>query len=100
MVMAFYVLHFFEELDAVFSRIHDLLKPGGVFVFETACLGDKNKTTGQFLRFIGHLGLIPKINLLTTKQLEQALDQAGFKLVEKTMFSQSNAEYTFFAKKP
>ena len=99
LIMAFYVLHFFEDIDAVFSRIHDLLKPGGLFVFETACLGEKNKATGKFLRFAGYLGFIPKINLLTTKQLEQALDQAGFNVVEKIMFSQSNAEYTLFAKK-
>jgi len=99
MVMAFYVLHFIEDINAVFSHIHDLLNPGGLFVFEVACLGVKNKTTGKFLRFIWHLGFIPKINLLTTEQLEPALDQAGFNLVEKLMFSQSNAEYTFFAKK-
>lgn len=99
LVMAFYVLHFFEDIDAVFSRIYDLLKPGGLFVLETACLGGKNKTTGRFLRFAGNLGFMPRINLLTTEQLEEALGQAGFNLVEKIMFSQSNAEYTLFAKK-
>ena len=99
MVMAFYVLHFFEDIDTVFSHIHSLLKPGGIFVFETACLGEKNKIAGLFLRLIGYLGFMPKIYLLTNEQLEQALDKTGFILVEKTMFSQSNAEYTFFAKK-
>lgn len=41
-VTAFYVLHFFEDIDAVFKRIHDLLKPDGLFISETACLGEKN----------------------------------------------------------
>jgi len=99
LVMAFYVLHFFEDINAVFLHIHDLLKPGGLFVFETACLGEKNRMTGSFLRFIGNLGFIPRINLLTINQLEQALGQTGFNLVEKIMFSRSGAEYTFFAKK-
>lgn len=98
-VMAFYVFHFFEDIDAVFSRVHELLKSDGLFIFETSCMGEKNITTGKIMRLIGTIGLVPRINLLTNKQLEQALDQAGFSLIEKVMFSQSNGEYTYFAKK-
>jgi len=98
-VMAFYVLHFFEDLDAVVKRIHALLKPGGLFISETACLGEKNKIAGNLVRFAGHLGFLPKINLLTTRQLERTMVQAGFTLVDKVRFSESNAEYTLFARK-
>ena len=99
-VMTFFVLHFFEDIEAVFQRINDLLKPGGLFISETACLGEKSKIAGMLLRFAGHLGLMPKINLLTTRQLEQALEISGFQLVDKIKFSEnSDAEYTLFAKK-
>ena len=99
-VMAFFVLHFFEDIDAVFKRNHELLKPDGLFISETACLGEKSKITGKLLRFAGHLGLLPKINLLTTQQLEQALEKSGFRIVYKTRFSdRSDSEYTLFAKK-
>ena len=98
-VMAFYVLHFFEDLDAVVKRVHALLKPGGLFISETACLGEKNKIAGNLVRFAGHLGFLPKINLLTTRQLERTMGQAGFILVDKVQFSESNAEYTLFARK-
>jgi ubiquinone/menaquinone biosynthesis C-methylase UbiE len=98
-VMAFYVLHFFEDLDAVVKRVHALLKPGGLFISETACLGEKNQLAGKLVRFAGHLGFLPKINLLTTGQLEQAMEQADFILVDKVQFSESNAEYTLFAGK-
>ena len=98
-VMAFYVLHFFEDIDAVFQRIHDLLKPDGLFISETACLGAKSKMAGKLVRFAGHLGLLPTINLLTTRQLEQAMEEAGFILVDKVQFSESNAEHTLFARK-
>lgn len=98
-VMAFYVLHFFEDIDAVFRRIHDLVKPGGLFISETACLGDKNKTGGRLIRFAGYLGFLPRMNLLTTRQIEQALEKAGFSVVDKIRFSDSNDEYTLIAKK-
>jgi ubiquinone/menaquinone biosynthesis C-methylase UbiE len=99
-VTAFFVLHFLEDTDAVFKRIHDMLAPGGLFISETACLGEKGRMTGKLLRFAGHLGLLPGINLLTTRQLEQALEKAGFRLVDKIKFSENpDAEYTLFAKK-
>ena len=99
-VMAFFVLHFLEDIDVVFKRIHDLLKPGGLFISETACLGEKSKIAGNLIRSAGHLGFLPKINLLTTRQLEQTLEESGFQLVDKIKFSEnSDAEYTLFARK-
>ena len=98
-VMAFYVLHFFEDIDEAFRRIYGLLKPNGLFILETACLGEKGKLTGKFLRSAGKLGLLPLINPLTTRQIEQALEQAGFGIVDKTKFSESNDEYTLIARK-
>ncbi len=98
-VMAFYVLHFCEDIDEVVRRIHGLLKPGGVFILETACMGEKNKTIGKLVRIAGKLGVLPLINLLTTRQIEQALELAGFSIIDKTKFSESNDEYTLIAKK-
>ena len=98
-VMAFYVLHFFEDLDAVVERIHALLKPGGLFISETACLGEKDQITARLVRFAGQLGLLPKINLLTTRRLEQAMEQADSVLIDTAQFSESNAEYKLFARK-
>jgi hypothetical protein len=98
--MAFYVLHFCEDIDGVARRIYDLLKPGGMFISETVCLGEKNIITGKLIRSAGKLGLLPLINLLSTRQIELALEQAGFSVVEKTKFSESNNEYTLIAQKP
>ncbi len=99
-VMAFFVLHFFEDIDAVFERVHELLEPGGIFISETACLGDKNRFMGGLLQFAGRLGFLPAINLLTTQQLEQSLKNTGFQIIEKTRFSEGpEAEYTLIARK-
>ncbi len=99
-VMPFFVLHFFEDIEAVFKRIHELLKPGGIFISETACMGDKNRFVGSLLRFAGRLGFLPVINLLTTPQLEQSLQNTDFEIIEKTKFSNSpDAEFTLIAKR-
>jgi ubiquinone/menaquinone biosynthesis C-methylase UbiE len=98
-VMAFYVLHFCEDIDGVFKRIYDLLKPGGLFILETVCLGEKNIITGKLIRSAGKLGFLPLINLLSNEKIEQALEQTGFSVVEKTKFNESNDEYTLIAKK-
>ena len=99
MVMAFYVLHFYEDIDKVFRRIHRLLKPGGLFVSETACMAEKDVITGKVVRVAGTLGFLPLINLLSTQQLEYGLHLAGFSVIDKTKYSESNAEYTLIAKK-
>ncbi len=98
-VMAFYVLHFLEDIDEVVRRIYGLLKPDGLFISETACLGEKGKIMGNFVRLAGKLGFLPLINLLTTRRIERALEQTGFGIVDKAKFSESNDEYTLIAKK-
>ena len=98
-VMAFYVLHFFEDISVVIKRIHALLKPGGIFISETSCLGEKSEMTAKLLRIAGRMGVLPFINPLTTAQLEQELAQAGFRLLDKTVFGKPGSEYTLIASK-
>lgn len=48
-VMAFYVLQFFEDIDEVIRRIYGLLKPDALFILETACAGEKGKIIGELV---------------------------------------------------
>ena len=98
-VMAFYVLHFSEDIDELIKRIHTWLKPGGLFISESYCLGEKNFFQVMWLRLFGLIGFMPLINLLTYKKLEQSLANAGFILLEKTQYSTKFNEYTLIAKK-
>ena len=40
-VLGLSILHLLEDRDAAIARVHSLLKPGGVFISSTACLGEK-----------------------------------------------------------
>ncbi len=77
-VLALSVLHLLEEKEAAISKVHDMLKPGGVFVSNTVCLGDKMK----FFKYIGPIGrffgLMPLVKVFTVRELADSLTAAGF----------------------
>lgn len=79
-VLGLSILHLVEDRDAVVARVHAMLRPGGVFVSSTACLGDGMKwfrliaPIGEFLR------VIPLVKIFTTKELEDSLTGAGFEI--------------------
>jgi len=77
-VLGLGILHLLENKKQVIAKVYKVLKPGGVFVTSTACLGDTMKwfkaiaSIGIFLR------LIPLVKVFTTKELENSLLDAGF----------------------
>ena len=79
-VLGLSILHLLESMEAVIAKVHQMLKPGGVFVSSTACVGD----TMQFFKFIvpigKFLGLMPLVKVFTTTELEDSLTDAGFKI--------------------
>jgi ubiquinone/menaquinone biosynthesis C-methylase UbiE len=79
-VLGLSILHLVENKEDVIARVHKMLIPGGVFVSSTACLGD----TMKFFKLIGpigkFLGLMPMVKVFTTKELEESLASAGFKI--------------------
>ena len=77
-VLALSVLHLLEDKEAVIAKVHRLLRPGGIFVSSTACLGD----TMKWFRFIApigrRLGLIPMVKIFSVAELVASLTDAGF----------------------
>jgi ubiquinone/menaquinone biosynthesis C-methylase UbiE len=79
-VLALSLLHLVEDKAAVLGRIHGMLRPGGIFVSNTVCLGDNMK----WFRFVGPvgwwLGVFPLIRIFTRSELEESLVAAGFEI--------------------
>ena len=77
-VLGLSVLHLLEDRDAAIKTVYDMLKPGGIFVSSTVCLGD----TMKWFRFIGPLGrmlgLMPLVRIFSRQELEDSLSAAGF----------------------
>lgn len=80
MVLGLSILHLLKNKDQVIKRVHQMLKPGGLFVTSTACLGDHMKFF-KWIGPVGHfIGLLPTINVFSVQELEQAMLAAGFKI--------------------
>ncbi len=98
-VTAFNVLYFIRDLDGLLGRIHDLLKPGGVFLSVTDCIGEKATLKTAIEVFLSRLGVFPYLNPLSTSDLLESVENAGFKIIlEKNLF-ESPPNYYIAAEK-
>jgi 2-polyprenyl-3-methyl-5-hydroxy-6-metoxy-1,4-benzoquinol methylase len=80
-VLALSVLHLLDNKDAVIDKVYRMLKPDGVFVISTACLGDSVMRLIKLVVPIGRmLGFMPSVKVFTRKALERSLVDAGFQI--------------------
>jgi len=79
-VMAHSILHLLKDKDQVLAKIHAMLKPGGIFVSSTMCVGDSfiGSAIGTAVSLVAYTGLLPYINIFTGDQLVDSIKQAGF----------------------
>lgn len=77
-VLAHSILHLVEDRDAMIARVHRMLKPGGVFVSSTVCIGNMMVLFRFILPLAHALRLLPVIRVFTTKQLVASVNAAGF----------------------
>lgn len=79
-VMAHNLLHLLENREQVIANVHRMLKPGGVFVTSTACVGDMT----LLFRLIAPVGrslrLFPFVDVFSTADLKQDFENAGFEI--------------------
>ena len=78
-VLGLSILHLLENKEGAIAKVYRMLKQGGIFVTNTACLGD---TMLKYISLIAPiaklLGFMPLVKVFTTKQLEDSLTDAGF----------------------
>ena len=82
-VLALSLLHLLEDKEAVMANIRRMLKPGGVFVSSTVCLGDRMSFWRLIMPVGQWLGFFPLVKALKAADLERSISRAGFKIVHQ-----------------
>ena len=79
-VMAHNLLHLLDGRQRAIADIHTMLKPGGVFVSSTACIGDMMLPLRLIIPVGRFLRLFPLVKVFTAAELKDSLDNAGFEI--------------------
>lgn len=79
-VLAFNLLHLVKDKEAVIKHVHSLLKPDGVFISKTVCMGgDKKMSVIAFLLQF----LIGPIKCFNSNEYRTSFTNNGFKIVKE-----------------
>jgi len=98
-VMGMSILHLLPDRAAAIARVYALLKPGGVFVSSTICLGDASLKLRLLAPVIRWLPVLPDVRTLRLADLRRDLLGAGFTIEEEWRPAPDKAAF-LVARKP
>jgi ubiquinone/menaquinone biosynthesis C-methylase UbiE len=81
--LGFNVLHLVAARQAALQGVHRLLKPGGLFITKTPCVGEMNLLIRLALPLMQLVGKAPYVSFQTGDELEREIAEAGFEIVER-----------------
>ena len=98
-VLGLSILHLLENKELAIAKVSKMLKPGGIFVTSTTCMGDAM----SWFKLIGPigkaLGFFPLVRVFTAQHLIESLTDAGFAIDYQWQPSKDKAIF-IVAKKP
>jgi ubiquinone biosynthesis O-methyltransferase len=103
-ILAFNMLHTVPNPKNVMKRIHELLKPEGLFISATPCLRDKMSflvnVQIQLVRILCKIGIIPiPIRRLKSSELDDLIKNEDFQTIETEELYKGASSYFIAAKK-
>ena len=99
-VLNFNLLHLLEDLPGSLRRSKQLLKPGGLLITKTPCLGQMNWFIRPLIKVMQMLGKAPYVSVFKRTDLEQAMRHAGFNIIESHTFDGAPNSVFIVAQKP
>lgn len=98
-IMAFNILYFLEDIDKVMLRVNELLKPNGIFISVTDCLGESKIFITKVQILLSKIGVIPYIRKFKTSELEEIVKEGNFSIIETNNLHESPPNYCIVASK-
>jgi SAM-dependent methyltransferase len=97
-VMAHNILHLLEDRERAIADIHRMLKPGGVFVSSTACIGDMMLPLRLIIPVGRFLRLFPLVKIFSVAELKESVENAGFEVDYEWQPKKSAAAFIIWKK--
>ena len=83
-VLAFNVLHHISEDQKVIDRIFEVLKPNGLFLSATPCIGQKRSAQRGMLSFMQFLRIVPSMSYFSDSELQAFIEANNKFQIERT----------------
>jgi 2-polyprenyl-3-methyl-5-hydroxy-6-metoxy-1,4-benzoquinol methylase len=89
-ILSLSILHLVEDPTQAMDRINQLLKPGGVFISATPCLGEKAFVSILMnipIFLFSKIGILPPINFFSVSNLAASIKNVSFQIIENENLS-------------
>mgnify|MGYP003886876261 CR=1 FL=1 len=87
--LAFSFLHLAEDPEATVHRVNGLLKPGGLFISKTVCLGSKKFLFAPIIAVMRMFGKAPLVHMLAEKEVDALMERGGFEVIDAQTYGSS-----------
>ncbi len=102
-ILALNIIHLVEDTQKVMQRINELIKPGGLIISSTACLGERKTFLSSLLFLLvftlTKIGIVPHMRFFKISELEDLITNGNFQIVKTESLNHSPEEYFIVAKK-
>jgi 2-polyprenyl-3-methyl-5-hydroxy-6-metoxy-1,4-benzoquinol methylase len=99
-ILGLNILHLLRDPEYAIQQVFNMLKPGGVFISNTACLQDTRPYLRPVALVARILRLAPFVKFLSRSDLEKEMEGAGFIIRHRWIPEDSEDVYFLIASKP
>lgn len=92
-ILGFNFLHLVETPEDLLTRVHGLLKPGGLFISKTVCLKDKAWLFGPMIKAMQLVGKAPFVKMYSFATVENMISRSGFDIIETGTYPEPRSRF-------
>lgn len=98
-VVAFNLLCYLENPEGVYQQIDRALKPGGIFISVTDCLGEDDPWLRRMMKLSLIFGVAPTMRFISKERLEAEIQAHRFSIFERVNLYPDPPNYLIAAEK-
>ncbi|MFC7291754.1 class I SAM-dependent methyltransferase [Hirschia litorea] len=98
-VMAHNLFHLLDNLPKTLERVSQLLKPDGLLISKTPCVGEMGPFIKMVLPVMKMMGKAPYVDTFKKSDLEAMVRDEGFEILEKGSYPEKSSSLYIVAKK-